>query len=928
MKILYFLALLTVCFIRVNSQSVLPLRADTVVIEKTGGNGFFKLKDSSRTRTGGILTNIGGGVYVGRKPYKINDTTIVIGLDTFSVGAGGGSGSDIQANVFKDSMFVPLIIIFGESNASGVGSNTFALAGELDENPLVQIMQQSGSFANLNIGANNNITETTGKHGLELELQNLIAAYFAGRVVYTVKAGSGGSAIAQWGIGGSRYDTLITRTRNAINRLNELGKIPVICVWYSQGINDGVAGTDEDTWYTLTLELLNNFRGQFGFCPVLMTQLIGDRVTYPQLDAIDDKIFALARDKSNYIYRIPTPQSPEGSASTDSLQSGGVHWEYVGLKAIAQRMVRAMVDSAGYVNYDRRIRFANLNNWQLTGNVGTNTTDNFIGTRDNVGVSIKTNSTEAVRIDNSQNVGIGTSSPNRKLHVNGDINVNSYIIGRGGGDQVDNLVISNNGLSSNTTGTLVTAVGWGAGNNQTTGFGNTYFGAQAGYNNTTSHQRTCIGWQSGYFSTGQRIITIGSQAGSFLTTEDDRVVIHNTNSGAWLYGNMSTMQAQFGNTSGTPTLTTSAALEVIHTSKGFLGPRHTSAQRAAISSPIAGLEVYDTDIARKTVYNGSSWDTLGLNLGNSNLVQTGTRIFESAGNDLTFRNIKNLNINSIGITSSRQQYATILTVPNNAAFPFQTKYGMLNAAASADSITATMLYNLGGMTISSVQTGTSKYSIVDIGTDGVASIVGDSVRLKSVPHSGTGLPDSVFVPGYRQLTGDDTQLGASTLYAVPLSSLLRNTVQTLNSQYTTAQNSGTSETDMYTYTMPANTLDADGKSMSFEIDGELNDNTATAQIKLYFAGNTTLNTGAVNINTALTAYRITGRVVRTSSTTAHVTYHMKALGLATDEFLSYNNLTSLDFTATNIFKITAQAGGAGGGNGDITTHSWKLLYQP
>lgn len=86
MKILYFLVLFLICAIRVNSQSTLPLRADTVVIEKTGGNGFLKVKDSSRNTTGGIMTNIGGGVYVGKKPRR-NGDTLFIGIDTFLVTA-------------------------------------------------------------------------------------------------------------------------------------------------------------------------------------------------------------------------------------------------------------------------------------------------------------------------------------------------------------------------------------------------------------------------------------------------------------------------------------------------------------------------------------------------------------------------------------------------------------------------------------------------------------------------------------------------------------------------------------------------------------------------------------------------------------------------------------------------------------------------
>lgn len=152
--------------------------------------------------------------------------------------------------------------------------------------------------------------------------------------------------------------------------------------------------------------------------------------------------------------------------------------------------------------------------------------------------------------------------------------------------------------------------------------------------------------------------------------------------------------------------------------------------------------------------------------------------------------------------------------------------------------------------------------------------------------------------------------------------------RTIDAIMTTAQNTGTSETDLYSKTIDANTLTADKQTINYEIDGEVNDNTATAQLKLHFGGNVTLNTGSVVVSTANTAWKLTGYIMRTSSTTAHVTYELECPGLATDKFLGYSNLTGLDFTTTNVLKITAQAGGAGGGTADVTAHSWQLLYKP
>ena len=54
----------------------------------------------------------------------------------------------------------------------------------------------------------------------------------------------------------------------------------------------------------------------------------------------------------------------------------------------------------------------------------------------------------------------------------------------------------------------------------------------------------------------------------------------------------------------------SAVLEVSSTTKGFLPPRMTTTERNAISSPAAGLVVYDSTTNKLCCYNGSTWNDL------------------------------------------------------------------------------------------------------------------------------------------------------------------------------------------------------------------------------------------------------------------------------------------------------------------------------
>jgi len=54
----------------------------------------------------------------------------------------------------------------------------------------------------------------------------------------------------------------------------------------------------------------------------------------------------------------------------------------------------------------------------------------------------------------------------------------------------------------------------------------------------------------------------------------------------------------------------SAQLQVDSTTRGFLPPRMTNAQKLAIASPAAGLVVYDTTLGKLCVRTASSWETI------------------------------------------------------------------------------------------------------------------------------------------------------------------------------------------------------------------------------------------------------------------------------------------------------------------------------
>ena len=99
------------------------------------------------------------------------------------------------------------------------------------------------------------------------------------------------------------------------------------------------------------------------------------------------------------------------------------------------------------------------------------------------------------------------------------------------------------------------------------------------------------------------------------------------------------IQAQVG--IGTSSPASSSILDVTSTSKGFLPPRMTLAQRDAISSPVAGLMIWCTDCGLSgdlQTYNGSVWTNLSGGPSQAKLIGSaiqGEAAADRSGNSLS-----------------------------------------------------------------------------------------------------------------------------------------------------------------------------------------------------------------------------------------------------------------------------------------------------
>ncbi|HEX2899616.1 MAG TPA: T9SS type A sorting domain-containing protein, partial [Bacteroidia bacterium] len=133
--------------------------------------------------------------------------------------------------------------------------------------------------------------------------------------------------------------------------------------------------------------------------------------------------------------------------------------------------------------------------WSLTGNAGTSSATNFIGTTDNVSLNFRVNNQNAGRIEsyNTQNTCIGYKSGNVVVGVGARMVAIGFEALKSNIFGIENTATGYQALCANTDGFANTANGFSALKANTTGFTNTAIGNVALFTNTTGSYNTALG---------------------------------------------------------------------------------------------------------------------------------------------------------------------------------------------------------------------------------------------------------------------------------------------------------------------------------------------------------------------------------------------------------------------------------------------------
>jgi len=144
---------------------------------------------------------------------------------------------------------------------------------------------------------------------------------------------------------------------------------------------------------------------------------------------------------------------------------------------------------------------------------------------------------------------------------------------------------------------------------------------------------------------------------------------------------------------------------------------------------------------------------------------------------------------------------------------------------------------------------------------------------------------------------------------------------TIHEDFTPVSNSGTGETDLMTYSVPANTLGTDNDYLEVEAFGEFTAPTGNATVKMKFGATTIFNTSALAFTTG--AWRLRARIVRGGATS-----QLTITSFDGDTALVTVTAQVAAPAETLSGAVTLKCTGQSGASSEVTQEGFIVKWQP
>lgn len=267
--------------------------------------------------------------------------------------------------------------------------------------------------------------------------------------------------------------------------------------------------------------------------------------------------------------------------------------------------------------------------------------------------------------------------------------------------------------------------------------------------------------------------------------------------------------------------------------------------------------------------------------------------------------------------------------------------GVTGTDAIADSTNYEALFieawNLNGYGIFSSKAGSGSARQITIDATGAARASMNQIHLNTSGNVGIGTTTTgskLTVSGDCSVTDNPYAAGWNGSSNVPTKNAVYDKIEALSAQLEDHFADGASvstdgtEDDLYTYTIAAGKLNADGaKIAAYYFVSTVSSATATRRIKIYFGGTVIWDSTALTLSVG-SSFSFYAEVIRESSSVVRCMVSVTSTSASTVPYSVYTRITGLTLANTQIIKVTGIAAGVGAAGADIVAKLGNVAFKP